>query len=209
VCNSAIYEKFVMNYYDPLSSNIANTSSQVEWKQKSEEKEAESEQTEKSLFPLETNGNKETRSENSINSNISLAHTQLEWKQKSEKSDGDSKQTEKSLFPLETNGNYDTSLRETNFVKLIMIKEPPNRKIIGVDGKEYEIPDLNVEFELPEANAELFLTHGYAMRVPYKCECGKAFPDKASLTKHQANCEEFQRRQNEEALDRLKARGWV
>ena len=41
------------------------------------------------------------------------------------------------------------------------------------------------------------------------CVCGEKFGNEAELTKHQALCEQFQRRQNEEALDRLKAVGWL
>ncbi|MEM0503327.1 MAG: helix-turn-helix domain-containing protein [Archaeoglobaceae archaeon] len=209
VCNSAIYEKFVMNYYDPLSSNIVNASTEVERKFSSEADNSDLDGEKKAILPSEVYGSKEVFSKDSSISDIANTSNQVERKFSSEKKDDDSSSSEGAILPSEVYGSKEVFSRETNLVKLILIKEPPVRKILGVDGKEYEIPDLNVEFELPEANAELFLTQGYAMRVPYKCECGKAFPDKASLTKHQANCEEFQRRQNEEVLELMKARGWV
>lgn len=100
---------------------------------------------------------------------------------------------------------------DITYVKIRMIKPSgrENKKILGVDGREYEIPDEGGEIVLPAENAERFLNYGYAMLISIlKCDgCGKSFQSQEELDKHKALCDDYQLLQAQEARKRLEESG--
>lgn len=97
------------------------------------------------------------------------------------------------------------------YVKIRIIKPlgRENKKILGIDGREYEIPDEGGEIVLPAENAERFLNYGYAMLISIlKCDgCGKSFQSQEELDKHKALCDDYQLLQAQDAKKRLEESG--